>query len=318
MDSKIIQEYIDKGQELELLDKMNSYVITEVDNRFLNMVQILVILQEKAKIDWTQANRALVSLITKMLSKVFSDQGSVKLDALLDAIEKSAPAPYLNTTYLGRQFIIGIQDKDDIFSDTEISQENLEILKERLKMLNSRLLRKAIEEGEEYSVLINVLYNCVDRLGEERKTFLIPEALTLFETYVRDHPGDYLKSFIRPYYSGTNKTFIDYYFHVPEPFHPQIFGNDFAGFLNTLPMEGIDQSLIDDIRSFYTDFQNASSLGRDRMVILYSAEMDRGGMDKPEKMMKLESSEHKWVRQECLPPLYRSEDKIQQKETYGF
>lgn len=318
MDSKIIQEYIDNGQELELLDKLNSYVITEVDNRFFNVVKILVFLQEKAKIDWTQANRALVDLVTKMLGKIFAGEGSANLDKLMDTVDEGAPAPYQNTSYFGRQIIIGIEDKDSKFSDGGISQENLDVLQERFQALNITLLRKAIEEKQEYSVLVTLFYNCVERLGEERRTFLLSEALSMFKFYIQRSPSRYLETFIRPYYSGTTKRSYEHYYHVPEPFHQQIFGDGFGYFLETLSMESADTNLVDDLRSFNTAFRNVPGSPTDRIVVLYSAEIEREALQKPLRMIKLKSSKHEWVRTECKPPSYLIEDKIQNNETFGF
>lgn len=318
MDNKIIQEYIDNGQELELLDKLNSYVITEVDRRFFNVVKILVFLQEKAKIDWTQANRALVDLITKMLGKVFDGKGTSNLDNLMTTIEEGAAAPYQNISYLGRQMIIGIEDKDSKFSDGGISQENLDVFQEAFQSLNIKLLRKAIEEKHDYSVLVILFYNCVDHLGEERRTFLLTEALDIFKNHVHSYPNNYLKTFIRPYYSGTTKNSLEHYFHVPEPFHQQIFGDKFENFLDSVGIEEVEPNLVNDIRAFYLAFKNVPDSSRDRIVILYSAEMQKQGLEKPLRMLQIKSTLHEWVRAECKPPSYLLDDKKQNSETFGF
>lgn len=307
MDRAIIEGYIEKGLELELLDKLNSYVITGFDDRFLNVVKILVILQERARIDWYQPNQALVKVVLKALPDMLGPENANNLNSFIHTLEETALLPYINISYLIRQLIIGIEDQDSKIADTGVSQEILMTFKERLQQLNVLFLEKVIGSESDFQSVIGVFYNCVDKLGAERKTFLIPTALELFRGYIKENSIDYLTHFIRPYYTGTNKFYIDHYFHVPEPFHQQIFSPTFTfeDFLIVADKKNSNENLLRDIKDFYTTLLQRDPANGDRKVILFSEEMRHLSHEIPTKTLKISSIDHILVRQECKPPLFK-------------
>lgn len=311
MEKSKIEEYIENGLELELLDKLNSYVISGFDNTCENLIKTLIILQEKAKIDWRQPNQALVNIITKILPDVLKTQDD--LQKFLQIIRDSAE-PFEKISYLNRQFIIGIQDKDPKLSNTGVSEKLLESFRSELKDLNLYFLKKAISIKLSYETISTLFYNCVEKLEDERRIILIDEAIEIYRSYLSADPKEYLISFIRPYYTGPNKLVIDYYLHVAEPFHKQIFSVEkvsFNDFINSSKERASDE-LINDIRNFYNKVLDINAKDPDGRVILYSKEMESptfvsfNGPRDTGRDLKLNSNEHIGARKECLPPLYQS------------
>ncbi|RZJ54097.1 MAG: hypothetical protein EOO44_06285 [Flavobacterium sp.] len=305
MENKQIEEYIERGLELELLDKLNSYVIDSFDSRCENLIKILIILQEKGKIDWMQHNQALVNVIIKVMPGILASDGD--LARFTQLIKTHAASPYQNISYLNRQFIIGIEDKDDKIMNSGVSLEKLKSFQSEIKKLNVHFIKEEIKRGNDFLSIIGLLYNCVERLGEERKVFLIKEALVAFQEYISLNPKNYLSHFIRPYFTGPNKSHFDYYYHVPEPFYEQIFPNEdfpFSDFIDKANENNIEKNLIQDINEVYKRIQEIKS-ENDRRLVLFSCEMEQLGFQNLERFLKLQSSDHLWVRKECLPPYYK-------------
>lgn len=306
MENKQIEEYIERGLELELLDKLNSYVIDSFDTRCENLIKILIVLQEKGKIDWMQHNQALVNVIIKVMPSIVASDGD--LARFTQLIKKHAVSPYQNISYLNRQFIIGIEDNDDKITNSGVSLEELKSFQSEMKKLNVHFLKEEIRAGDDFLSIIGLLYNCVEKLGEERKVFLIGEALVAFQEYISSNPKNYLIHFIRPYFTGPNKSHFDYYYHVPEPFYEQIFPNGdfpFGDFIDKANEQNIEKNLIQDINQVYKRIQEIEKSENDRRLVLFSEEMNTLGFQNLERFLKLQSSEHVWVRKECLPPNYK-------------
>jgi hypothetical protein len=305
MENKQIEEYIEKGLELELLDKLNSYVIETFDARCENLIKILVILQEKAKIDWMQSNQALVNVIVKVLPNILESERD--LARFIQLVKKNAVAPYQNISYLNRQFIIGIEDHDDKIINSGVSIKQLKSFQIELKKLNVHFLEEQIRTGNDYLTIIGLLYNCVEKLGEERKVILIKEALNSFRAYISSRSKDYLIHFIRPYYTGPNKSHFEYYYHVPEPFYEQIFPHEdfsFKDFIDKASQQDIENNLIKDINEIHQRLQKIEKSEDDRKLAFFSEEMESIGFKNLDRFLKLQSTEHIWARKECLPPSY--------------
>jgi hypothetical protein len=274
MDSKKIEKYIEDGLELELLDKLNSYVITGFDKRTKNLIKILIIMQEEAKIDWMKPNQALINLIVKILPELISnDSSNNNLNELINLLKESGVKPYERISFLIRQFIIGIQDKDAKLRNANVPFEQLEEFREELIKVNVDFLRIAIRDKLSFSNIITIFYNCVSKLAEERKTILDDGAINIFKSYIQSTPDDYLKAFIRPYYtSGFNNNYPDYYIHVAEPFYSQIFKGDesFTEFLEESKNKISDIELIEDIKNFHQRLLTRPEIEGNRSLILKS------------------------------------------------
>ena len=306
MDRKVITDYIEKGLETELLDKLNSYTFSGLDNRFWNMLGILVELQEKAKIDWYQPNQALVRHIINVLPELFKDDGA-GLALLFETLSKNAVPHYTNLSYLGRQFIIGIGDKDEKMINCGLKEEQFQKLIEKFWSLNLQLLKKSISNPEpDHDHITSIFYNNVDHLAEHRRTIIRTEALEEYRKYIITNPMAYMSRYIRPYWTGTTVDYIDNYYHVPEPFQTQIFSKEHSwlDFIGSAKLAKVEAALVDDLLEFQQNYTTQPIDGEDRRVILYSEEMRNLRYGMPKNMIKLQAESHTGVRKECLPPEY--------------
>jgi len=307
VDRKQIEDYIDQGLEIELLDKLRSFAVSELDDRAEGLIEFLIILQERSRIDWMQANQALLKLIVKLLPSILQDEDALKKFATL--IKEKGIEPFTRLSFLIRQFTIGIQDNDPILKD--LSKDKLTLFKQELAPLSLFFLKEGIRKKLDYSVIINLFYNNVSRLEEGRKVIVEDKAIDAFREYILDEPIAYLQNYIRTYITGPNKLNMEYYYHVGEPFHKQIFASDHFSFdefiKKELSKKRISTDLMDDIQQFI----KLANVNKDGIVVLYSEEIetkkfqDFNGEIKASKFHRLQSSEHKHTRLACLPPNYK-------------
>jgi len=306
MDKETVIRYIEQGLETELLDKLDSFAVSGLDKRFWNLLGILVIVQEKAQIDWYQPNQALVKLVVNKLPELL-EEGQGNLEQMFRSLEQNAVAPYVHLSYFCRQFIIGIGDKDPKIINNDLTPESYLVFITQLQKLNLSLLRRSIADKQsEHNDITTIFYNNVERLVEHRRTIISDDALALYRSYIGQNPGVYLENYIRPYWTGTSVGNIDHYYHVPEPFQSQIFTEKmpWSDFLELAEARSVSIELIDDLRGFQQAYNDKPAGSDDRTVILYSKEMSNLNYGMPRSMIKLQSPGHKVVRTECLPPDY--------------
>lgn len=292
MERKKIEEYIDKGLEEDLLDKLNSYVIDSFDYRTKNLIEVLIILQEKSKVDWMKSNQALIKVILKILPELFVKEDY--LNEFLLILKESAVKPYKNISFLIRQIIISIEDKDETLLRIASSLGQLKMFQEKLLQINIHFLSKAVTDEFRFNDIITIFYNCVNRLEAERKTIIDDKAIKIFRDYLTANPEEYLKTFIRPLYSGgINKNHAEYYLHVAEPFYPQIFKSDnalFLKFLETSKSKVSDKELIIDLKEFTSRLLNRPEVDGSKTLMLKSEFFPNG--------LELKSRNHVVVRPE--------------------
>ncbi|WP_197082447.1 hypothetical protein [Pedobacter sp. BMA] len=306
MDKETVIRYIENGLETELLDKLDSFAVSALDKRFWNLVGILVILQEKAKIDWYQPNQALVKLVVNALPELLEDDQE-KLTTLFDTLRKNAVTPYVHLSYFCRQFIIGIGDKDPQIVNSDLTAESYQIFITKLQSLNLSLLKSSIADADsEHNDITGIFYHNVDRLVEHRRTIITDGALEVYREYISQNPYAYLENYIRPYWTGTSVGYVDHYYHVPEPFQAQIFNDKFPweDFTELARIKDVSVDLIEDLIAFQKAYNDRPVDTNERTVILFSNEMSNLSYGMPRSMVKLQSTEHKAVRKECLPPEY--------------
>jgi len=103
---------------------------------------------------------------------------------------------------------------------------------------------------------------------------------------------DYIRAFIRPYYTGGfNSNSAEYFKHVAEPFYSQIFkGNEFIQFLDTAKKKISDAVIIDDVKNFYNEILIKQEIDGNRCLFLKS--------DTTPKGLELKSKNHVNVRLE--------------------
>ncbi len=297
MDKEKILKFISDGLAPELLAKLNTYRFGDFDSKFQNLIRIMLLLIEKAENNRGTFYHSIKSRVLKGLPHILKSEETV--NKFVDILKTDSVPNYVNISTLVREFIISIEDKDIAFNEHETNFDEYQFQK-KLKEVNNSFLTKSIEEKLDYEIILSNFYNCVDTLGKERKIFIQDDAIEQFRNYILENPTEYLRYFIRPYYSGPNNTDYEYYLHVPEPFYKQIFklDSDFDSFL-AHSQSVVGSNLITDIESFIEKLDKVDD-SREKTVLLFSRKIN---MD-TDRTVKLQYDQHKWIRPECKPNNY--------------
>jgi hypothetical protein len=294
MDKKIIYNAINEGNEKDLLDKLKAFQIDEYNNQLINMIKILLVLIEKGN-DHITAQQYFHKVILNVLPQIVSEETTRK--AFVEMIRENAIPNYAYTSTIVRQLIIAIIDRDiDTlqYSEDAITDEKIQSFKNALISINVGFLEIAILNKFIHDDIISIFYSCVATLEAERKTIIALSAIVLLRKYLLENPEDYLKGFIRPLYSGgINKNFPEYFLHVAEPFHGQIFDkNDFpiTDLFKNAREFGVDENLVSDVESFYFKVIDKKSIDGNKSLLLSNKGTNDG--------LVLKSNEHRNIRPE--------------------
>lgn len=294
MDKKIIYNAINEGNEKDLLDKLKAYQIDNYNNRLINMIKILLVLIEKGN-DHITAQQYFHKVILNVLPQIVSQKTTE--DEFVAMIKENAIPNYTYTSLIIRQLIIAIVDKGINaldYSENAITEEKIQGFKNALISINVAFLKIAIDNKFAHDDITSLFYSSVTTLEAERKTIIAQNAIDLYLQYLLKNPEDYLKGFIRPLYSGgNNKNYPEYFLHVAEPFHGQIFKeNDFpiTDFFKNARAVRVDENLVSDVESFYSKVIAKNSVDGNKSLLLSNKGINDG--------LVLKSNEHKNIRQE--------------------
>ncbi|WP_286736650.1 MULTISPECIES: hypothetical protein [Sphingobacterium] len=295
MRKDILIKYRDNHQELDLLGALEQKGLIQYDNEYKKLIEILCGMLSITNDNNIPIQQFLFNSVYKVLDLILLSGESIK--EFVSIISDSIPNDNSSVNAFIFRFILNIKDN----SEGIAKKNNIDLLKKELEEVNIKALTNAIDERKDYDLIIEQFYNCVTDMEANRRIILHPDAIEKFHNYIAENPTNYLKYFIRPYYTGPNKHNIEFYLHVGEPFCSRIFPNDsFTEFLDTIGDKIADSSLLEDIKEFYNRAISKQN-GEDETVILYSPkftpqyEIDR---------LPLTSSNHKHVRPICLPPDY--------------
>jgi hypothetical protein len=296
MDKKIIFNAIYEGNEKDLLDKLKAYQIDEYNNQLINLIKILLVLIEKGN-DHITSQQYFHKVILSVLPQIVSEESTIK--GFVEVIRENAIPNYAYTSTIVRQLIIAVIDRDiDTlqYSEDAITEDKIQSFKSALININVGFLDIAILNKFIHDDIISIFYSCVATLEAERKTIIALNAIDLLRKYLLENPEDYLKGFIRPLYSGgINKNFPEYFLHVAEPFHGQIFDeNDFpiTDFFKKARGGGVDEILVSDVERFYFKVIDKKSIDGNKSLLL--------GNQSSQGDLVLKSNEHKNVRPELI------------------
>ncbi|RZK39060.1 MAG: hypothetical protein EOO90_20105 [Pedobacter sp.] len=294
MNNDIILKAIEDGNERGFLDKLRNYPIDDFNNQLKNLLKILLVLIEKSK-DHISPQQYFYKVIVKILPQIVSEKALEK--EFVSIIKENSIPNYVYTSQIIRQLIIAIIDHEiDVSKYREglVTFEDIKSFKHELISINVSFLEIAIYNGFNHDDITWLFYNSVINLERERKIILAPEAIEVFRKYLLKDPEDYLKGFIRPLYSGgINKNFPEYFLHVAEPFHAQIFDdNDFSitDFFKNAKGLGIDENLVNDVESFYFKVIDKKSIDGNKSLLL----SDNGSYEG----LVLKSTGHRNIRPE--------------------
>lgn len=303
---KVIQ-YIKNGDERALLDKLRAYSFTAFNKQIKNLLKILLVLIEEAN-DKIAPYQFFYKTVVNVLHEIIFEKE--KLAEFVILLKTNSLPPYQQTSFLVREFIIGVEDKKfegAEYEKNKITSEQLLEFKSEMIKVNISLLKKAIEEKIPHDQIMAIFYSCVERLEAERKIIINEKAIELLREYLKNNPEEYFKSFFRPYYSGPNKMDIDYYLHIGEPFFLQIF-DGYQGFWSFLKKidKTVSVSLVSDLKNYIERIEQKKG-NQDRVLLFesdywYSGDVRGIYSEIPQmKYIRLTSSEHVGVRPECLP-----------------
>ena len=299
MKKDILIKYRDRNQELDLLGALEKKGLDQYDEDYKKLIEILLLMLSITEKNDIAIQQFLFNSIYSQLDTILNSEKS-RTD-FVKIISESINEDNDKITSFVYRFILNI--KDDV--DGIGRKENIGSLKDALEQINIDSLSNAIEKDKEYSLIIKLFYNCVADMESDRRVILHEKAIEKFREYIEKKPIGYLKHFLRPYYTGPNKQHLEYFLHIGEPFCVQIFpkNGEFVGYLHKIKGRAIDVKLIADVKMF---FERVSSNPKDenKAIILYSSEIEN--LPNKEDYPRLLSSEHVWVRPECLPPRYKS------------
>lgn len=271
MENNKINKYIEEGKEKELLDKLMIYSFDEFNPQMQNLLKILLVMIEKAR-DPIAPHQFFYKAVLTVLPEIIAV--NEKLTAFVALLKLESLSPYQQTSFLVREFIIGVEDSkfnEAEYKEEKITQVQLSVFKTEMSKLNVFFLEKAIAQRLEHNQIMSIFYSCVSRLEAERKIIISIEAITLLRKYLLLNPEGYVKNFIRPLYSGSiNNGFPEYFLHVAEPFYAQIFDLEFSfeSFLEVAREKKIDEKLVNDVEAFYKKIKDRPVVDGNKSLML--------------------------------------------------
>jgi hypothetical protein len=298
MNKEQLLRYKNEIGDLNFYEEIQRYHFSKFDEKSENILDTLLYLVNEDDKQFGNAQSTFFKVITKLLPNIIQ---SKRIDELIKLIQENATGNHINISSLIGRFILNIED--DIFNLVHHSYK--QYVKTHLIYLNIKFLEGLISEKANYSFIVSVFYNCIERLGQDRKIILDHEATFIFKEYIEKDPTDYLEHFIRPYYSGPTKEWPEFYLHVSEPFCEQVFGDKekFIAYLNVLAgSDLVNSNLVNDVNNFYQK-ANRHPSNEDRVVMLFS--MENKHSQNRENHLKMDYRKHRWVKPSCLPPAYK-------------
>jgi len=292
----ILIKYRDKDQELDLLGALEHKGLNQYNDEYKKLIEILLTMLSITKKNSVPIQQYLFRSIYSVIDEILRSKQSI--EEFTNIIATSVNEENDNVTSFVFRFILNIKDNVEGVRD----KDNIQILKENLERINIKALQVAIENDEEYSLILKLFYNCVNDMESDRRVILHPEAIKKFRAYIENNPMGYLQHFVRPYFTGPTKGYSEFYLHVGEPFCSQLFPNNtFEQFLNNIEDINVDPKLVEDIREFYRR-AHLNSKNKDKTVFLFSPEYNPSYSV---ERLKLQYEDHEYVRTICLPPEYK-------------
>lgn len=292
----LVKKYRDNNQEIDLIENLEFRNLREYNNEYISLLEVLFLMLDETEKNHSLVQQMLFKYIYSALDKILESEEARK--KFVNIISSAISFNNHNVSSFIFRFILNIKDNVEGIGD----KTNINVLKADLEQINIDVLDNAIGKKKEYNLIRTLFYNCATDMESNRKVVLRTEAIQKFHNYIEENPIEYLRHFIRPYYTNTMKGHIEYFLHVGEPFCNQIFPEEveFIEYLNKA--KRIDEKLVADIKMFFESvIPNSNERGT---LILYSSEIKTSSSK--EQYKKLLSSSHVWVRPECLPPSYKS------------
>lgn len=295
----LVKKYRDNNQEIELIESLGIRGVREYNNEYKSLIEVLFLMLDETEKNHLIIQQVLFEYILRALEEILKSKETC--GEFVGNIITTISLNNANVPDFISRFILKILEPSLISK-----YEHIEFLNGALENVNVEVLKKAITEQKDFDLIIALFYSCVTDIGLNRKVILHPEAINEFRKYIDKNPLEYLRCFLRPYYHGFEKDFIDYFEHIGEPFCKQIFqeDNEFISFLDGIKPETSDIKLVQDIKRCF-EKTNFTSMGINKTIVLFSLETPPSSNQ--EQFIKLLSKKHKLVRPECLPPDYKAQ-----------
>lgn len=280
---EIVSQAIKENRDFSLIEKLEFIKSVKSEKEYRNYVVILLVLIEASRF-YDSATSILIKKVYKeniypnpQITSANSRIGEV----LIETIRENAIFPYCNLSSGIRRLIsVVVSSKGDPEESERIKAITSS---ESLTRLNEFFLQKYIEHTGIDNTAMQLFYNCVIQIDSNtHSTHLSSNAASQILTSIKDggQLQNYLKLFIRPFFSNQSPAYSNSENYAPEPYYSQIFGNS-TYFLEVL--NSADQSNWNDeerkrlveVRAFANVYNENFKAGRNYVDITQGVTITR-------------------------------------------